>query len=58
MWQDASVRKRQETHSSVFSFFIPSHSLSFFCLTPFWVNHLTKDTRTSETSSQSFWVAL
>lgn len=29
-----------ETYSSVFSFLIPSHSLSFFCLTPFWVNHL------------------
>lgn len=28
------------THSSVFSFLIPSHSLSFFCLTPFWVSHL------------------
>lgn len=33
------------THSSVFSFLIPSHSLSFFCLTPFWVNHLTREAR-------------
>lgn len=30
------------TYSSVLSFLIPSHSLSFFCLTPFWVNHLQK----------------
>ena len=34
--------KWNDTHSSVFSFLIPSHSLSFFCLTPFWVNHLTE----------------
>ena len=33
-------RSVYNTHSSVFSFLISSHSLSFFCLTPFWVNHL------------------
>lgn len=48
------VKKRQATHSSVFSFFIPSHSLSFFCLTPFWVNHLkTEATQGGQRAAES-----
>lgn len=31
-----------ETHSSVVSFFRPSHSFSFLCRTPFWVSHLKR----------------
>lgn len=46
------------TYSSVLSFLMPSHSLSFFCLTPFWVNHLwtrEETTWTLETRQDPFW---